>query len=166
MAEIWRKSRHILKNTTRVEIIITISTAIRIKNNKNFGSYIRAIFYIKFKTAAPKLFKENDNCRIVEIDSLDNTEVAPLLMNARDDSPDLVSTAVPMGVQQNASFIVDSDAFPTAKIYFVMTDARLKFFTVSKEGSKVVRIEKVGTQQDADIAIRTSYICKFCTSFK
>ena len=40
-----------------------------------------------FKTATPKLFKENDNCRIVDIDSLDNTEVAPLLMNARDDSP-------------------------------------------------------------------------------
>jgi len=28
------------------EIMITISTANRIKNNKNFGSYIRAIFYI------------------------------------------------------------------------------------------------------------------------
>ena len=37
---------HILENTTRVEIIITISKAIRIKNNKNFGSYIRAIFAI------------------------------------------------------------------------------------------------------------------------
>ena len=35
---------HFLKNITRVEIIITISTAICIKNNKNFGSYIRAIF--------------------------------------------------------------------------------------------------------------------------
>ena len=34
-----------LKTTTRVEITITISTAIHIKNNKNFGSYIRAIFY-------------------------------------------------------------------------------------------------------------------------
>ena len=30
----------------RVKIIITISTAIRIKNNKNFGAYIRAIFDI------------------------------------------------------------------------------------------------------------------------
>ena len=29
-----------------VDIIITISTAICIKNNKNFPSYIRAIFYI------------------------------------------------------------------------------------------------------------------------
>ena len=34
------------KNTTRVEILIPISAAIRKKNNKNFGSYIRAIFYI------------------------------------------------------------------------------------------------------------------------
>ena len=128
----------------------------------------------KFKTAAPKLFKENDNCRIVDIDSLDNAEVAPLLMNARDDSPHLVSTAVPMGVQQNASFIVDLDALPNRKDLFSdgngswkMTGARLKFFTVNKEGSRVVRIEKVGTEQDADIAIRRrSYICKSCTSFK
>lgn len=66
----------------------------------------------KFKTAQPKLFKDNDKCRIVDIDSLDNIEVAPLLMNAREDSPDVVSTAVPMGVQQNASFIVDLDFLP------------------------------------------------------
>jgi len=26
--------------------MITINTAVRMKNNKNFGSYIRAIFYI------------------------------------------------------------------------------------------------------------------------
>ena len=42
--ENWRIWRHFLKNTTRVEIIITVSTAICIKSNKNFGSYIRAIF--------------------------------------------------------------------------------------------------------------------------
>ena len=46
LAEIWRKWRQILKNTTRAEIIIIISTAIRIKNNKDFGKYLRAIFYI------------------------------------------------------------------------------------------------------------------------
>ena len=33
-------------STTRAEIIITISTEIRIKNNKNFGTYLHAIFYI------------------------------------------------------------------------------------------------------------------------
>ena len=37
---------YFLKNTTRVEIIIALSTAIWIKDNKNFASYIRAIFYI------------------------------------------------------------------------------------------------------------------------
>lgn len=41
-----------------------------------------------------------------------------------------------------------------------MTGACLKFFTVNKEGSKVVRKEKQGTEQDADIAIRRSYIYK------
>jgi len=31
---------------TRVEIIITIGTAIHIRNNKNFGSHIRAILHV------------------------------------------------------------------------------------------------------------------------
>ena len=73
----------------------------------------------------------------MDIDSLTNTEIAPLLMNTRDDSPDLVSTAVPVGVQQNASFIVDLDALCNRKDLFSddngswkMTGARLKFFTV------------------------------------
>ena len=97
----------------------------------------------------------------MDIDSLNNTEVAPLLMNVRDDSPDLVSTAVPMGMKQNASFIVDLDALPNRKDLFSddngswkMTGVRLKFFTGNKEGRKVVGIEKVGTEQDADIVIR------------
>lgn len=43
----------------------------------------------------------------------------------------------------------------------------LKFFIVKKEGSKVVRIEKVGIEEDVDIVIRRRfYICKFCISFK
>ena len=46
LAEIWWKWRQILKNTTRAEILKTISTAIRIKNDKNFETYLRAIFYI------------------------------------------------------------------------------------------------------------------------
>ena len=36
----------ISQNTTRIEITMTISSAIRTYNNKNFGSDIRAIFYI------------------------------------------------------------------------------------------------------------------------
>ena len=46
LVENLRKWRHFLKNTTLVAIIITISIAIRIKSNKNFGSHICAIFYI------------------------------------------------------------------------------------------------------------------------
>ena len=36
----------LLKNTTRVEIIITTSIAICIMNNRNFGSGVRTISYI------------------------------------------------------------------------------------------------------------------------
>ena len=46
LVENWRKWRHIPKNITRVEIIITITTAVCMKNNIHFGSYIGAVFYI------------------------------------------------------------------------------------------------------------------------
>ena len=36
------------QNTAHFEIIITISIAVHIKNNKNFGSYIHAIFHINY----------------------------------------------------------------------------------------------------------------------
>jgi len=36
------------KNTTGVEIMTTISNAVRLKNNKNFGSYIPAIFHSNY----------------------------------------------------------------------------------------------------------------------
>ena len=45
LVESWRKWRHFLKNTARIEIIITISTAFRTKKNHNFGPFIRAIFH-------------------------------------------------------------------------------------------------------------------------
>ena len=104
----------------------------------------------KFKIAAPKFFKNNDKCKLVKVDSLDNIEAAPLLKNAKEDRPDLVSIAVPMGVQENASFIVDLDSLPNCKDLFSddngswkTTGARLKFFRVQKEGGQVVSIGKV-----------------------
>ena len=106
------------------------------------------------------------------MDSLDNTEVAPLLMNTRQDRPDLVSTAIPMGVKENASFIVDLDSLPNRKNLFSddngswkMTGTRLKFSRVQKDGSQVASIEKVAAEQDSHISIRRSYICKSCPSF-
>lgn len=95
-------------------------------------------------------------------------------MNVRDDSLDLVSIVVFMGVQQNVFFIVDLDVFFNCKDLFFddngfwkMMGVCLKFFIVKKEGSKVVRIEKVGIEEDVDIVIRRRfYICKFCISFK
>ena len=39
------ESGHMRKNTSRVEIIITISIENRIKSNKNVGHVLRAIFY-------------------------------------------------------------------------------------------------------------------------
>ena len=103
----------------------------------------------KFNSAATKFFQNNDKCKLVKLDSLDNIELAPLLMNAKEDRPDLVSTAIPMGVQESASFIVDLDSLPNCKDLFSddngswkMTGVRLKFFRVQKEGGQVVSIKK------------------------
>lgn len=103
----------------------------------------------KFKSAATKFFQNNDKCKLVKLDSLDNIELAPLLMNAKEDRPDLVSTAIPMGVQESASFIVDLDSLPNCKDLFSddngswkMTGVWLKFFRVQKEGGQVVSIKK------------------------
>lgn len=70
-------------------------------------------------------------------------------MNAKEDRPDLVSTAIPMGVQESASFIVDLDSLHNSKDLFSddngswkMTGVRLKFFRVRKEGGQVVSIKK------------------------
>lgn len=70
-------------------------------------------------------------------------------MNAKEDRPDLVSTAIPMGVQESASFIVDLDSLPNCKDLFSddngswkMTGVWLKFFRVQKEGGQVVSIKK------------------------
>ena len=71
-------------------------------------------------------------------------------MNVREDSPNVVSTAVPIGVQQNSSLIVDLDTLPNRKDLFFddngswkMMGARLNFFKVNKEGKQMVSIEKV-----------------------
>lgn len=62
-------------------------------------------------------------------------------MNAKEDRPGLVSIAVPMGVQENASFIEDLDSLPNRKNLFSddndswkMKGAGSKFFRVQKEG--------------------------------
>ena len=43
--ELEKMTYHFLKNTSQVEIIITISIENRIKSNKNFGHVLREIFY-------------------------------------------------------------------------------------------------------------------------
>lgn len=106
------------------------------------------------------------------MDSFDNIEEAPLLKNAKEDRPDLVSIAVPMGVQENASFIVDLDSLLNYKDLFSddngswkMTGARLKFFRVQKEGGQVVSIGKVKREGEAQESIRRlSCIYKSCPS--
>ena len=127
----------------------------------------------KSQETKPTLYKGNDNCRIVEMDCLDNAYVAPLLMNARQDTPSLISTVVAVGVQENASFLIDLDAVPNRKDVLCdgngawkMTGCRVKYFQVQKEGGRVITLEKMGTEEEAHTVIRRrSYVCKSCPTF-
>jgi len=55
----------ILKNTTQVEIITAISTAIHIKNNKNFGSYIHAISILIVITISTRVVFLSKGCHFL-----------------------------------------------------------------------------------------------------
>ena len=128
----------------------------------------------KSQETKPTLYKGNDNCRIVEMHCPDNAYVAPLLMNARQDTPSLNSTVVAVGVQENASFLIDLDALPNCKDVLCygngackMTGCRVNYFQVQKEGGRVITLEKMGTEKEAHLVIRRrTYVCKLCPTFR
>lgn len=94
-------------------------------------------------------------------------------MNVRRDSPRLVSSTVPFGIQENATFIVDldtlssrSDLFCDGNGVWKMNGGKLKFFKVHKDGDTVVSIKKVNTQEEADISIRRrKYVPQSCSTY-
>ena len=94
-------------------------------------------------------------------------------MNAREDSPNLVSSTVPFDIEENATFIVDLDAlssqsnlFRDANGIWKMNGGKMKFSKVHKNRDTVVSIEKVNTQEETDISIRRrKYVAQSCSTY-
>lgn len=121
-------------------------------------------------------FNGNSRCKMVDLDSLDNVYVVPILMNGRD-TPNLISSRVPSRCQENTSFIVDLDALDNRKDVYCddngvwnSTGCKSKNFIVERDASsKVVNITKVANYEDsgfADVRVcRRTYVCESCKSY-
>ena len=88
------------------------------------------------------------------------------MMNCQDENPYLISKAVPIGYQDNGTFVLNIDALQHRKDLYsdengswVMTGCKAKFYTIIRdEEGKVAELEKVNTQ--AGIAL-TQKSCIF-----
>lgn len=121
-----------------------------------------------------KPFKGNMECKVVTVESLENPYVIPLLMNCKVDNPELISSRVPLTVQDNATFIIDLDSLANRKDVFsddngawLMKGNRVKFYSLVKDSDgQVTSLERVSAEDSADIFVRRRpYICKSCPEF-
>ena len=121
-----------------------------------------------------KLYNGNVDCKIITLESLDNPYVVPFLMNCLEDNPTMISSAVPSGIQDNATFILNLGALGSRKDLYsddngswVMTGCKTKFYiAVKDEEGKVVELEKVNNEASSDVAVRRrTYMCSSCSSY-
>ena len=118
----------------------------------------------------------NPRCLLVDLESRDNVDVVPILMNGKD-TPNLISNRVPSRCQENASFIIDLDVLENRKDVYSddngvrrPTGCKSKMFNVERgAGGKVVNLIKVGKGQRSgfhDVTVcRHTYVCLSCPSF-
>lgn len=54
-----------------------------------------------------KVYNNNVQCKMItQMKSLDNPYIVPFKFNCQEDNPDIISEAVPIGIQVNAAFLV------------------------------------------------------------
>ena len=81
----------------------------------------------------------------------------PFLFNCQEDNPGIISEAVPIGIQDNAKFVLCLDTSDDNGSW-EMTASKAKFYIIIRhDGGKVVKLEKVNTQASADVAVRRTY---------
>ena len=123
-----------------------------------------------------KFYNDHVQCKMItQMKSLDNLYIVPFLFNCREDNPGIISEAVPMGIRDNATFILCLDTLEHRKDLFsayngswVMTGCKAKFYTIIRgDGGKVVELEKVNTQTSAAVAVKKrAYTCSSYTSYQ
>ena len=115
-----------------------------------------------------KLYNANVKCKIVDFDSLENPFIIPFLFNCKSDNGDLISTALPAGIQQNATFALDistlgnrSDLYADENGAWKMTGCRPKYYSIVKdENGRVAELERVHDHSKCDVIVRRrTYTC-------
>ena len=115
-----------------------------------------------------KLYNANVKCKIVDFDSLENPFIIPFLFNCQSDNGHLISTALPAGIQQNATFVVDisrlenrSDLYADENGAWKMTGCRPKYYSIDKdENGRVAELERVHDHSNCDVLVRSrTYTC-------
>ena len=94
--------------------------------------------------------------------------MVPFLMNCVEEHSNLVSMAVPVGIQDNATFVLDLNALNDRKDLYaddngswVMNGCKTKWYTIVKDDErKVTDLIKTDNEADSDVAVkRRTYSC-------
>jgi hypothetical protein len=122
-----------------------------------------------------EVYEKNQHCRFLKsLESTENSFLVPLLMNCKQENPEIISTSVPYGVQQNACLVIDLDSLEARED--ILSDdngawrqngCRTKFFATSKnKDGKVMSLTRVGKEERGDIVVRRRYYtCVSCPSY-
>ena len=95
-------------------------------------------------------------------------------MNCEEENPTIISKAIPIGIQDNATFVLSADTLENRKDLFsdengswTMTGCKAKLYSIERDGDgKVVELDKVNSQACAHVAVRgRTYICSSDTSY-
>ena len=65
-----------------------------------------------------KLCNGNVEYKMLTLENLDNPSVVPVLMNSEEENPTIISKAVPIGIQDNATFVLNLDTLENRKDLF------------------------------------------------
>jgi len=87
-----------------------------------------------------KLYNGNVECKMLTLENLDNPSVVPVLMNCQEENPTIISKAVPIGIQDNATFVLNLDTLEIRKDLFsdengwwTMTGCKAKFYNIERD---------------------------------
>ena len=126
----------------------------------------------KFRQEEIVPFRANRDCKIVNLESIENPFVVLLLMNCKNDNEELISSSVPHAIQENGTFLIDLDKLANRKDVFAgdngvwtIKGSQSKSYSVEKDADgQVVSLNK--SQENSDIIVRRRpYVCKSCPDY-
>lgn len=121
-----------------------------------------------------KLYGGDEDCKMIDLESLETPYVVPLMMNYKRDNEHLISRTIPLAIQANSTFLVDADKLPNRKDIFYDDNGSwrskgctAKFYITNKDENGIVHsLTRCKTEEEGDITVRRwPYICKSCPEY-